>query len=250
MSLRSRIRCLRAAIGTVGMMLLWSLVLAPVFGDLTVPARGTRASDIYWWVTLLDVIPTLFLTFLVADATLYSRTFISRLTQISTVWPDPTFAKFSRLYGLPRTALADWIDLQYLAKRTRCTTQLIYFPFLSLTVLVLSRSHLFDDFSMPWTLPASQAISTAAIVGSVLAYRLAAENARKAARDHLTAKIVAAQGDAKKAAQLESISNEIESLREGAFAPLTSQPIVKAVLLPLVTYGGAWLAHIYGLPGT
>jgi hypothetical protein len=103
---------------------------------------------------------------------------------------------------------------------------------------------------MPWTLPASQAISTAAIVGSVLAYRLAAENARKAARDHLTAKIVAAQGDAKKAAQLESISNEIESLREGAFAPLTSQPIVKAVLLPLVTYGGAWLAHIYGLPGT
>jgi hypothetical protein len=46
------------------------------------------------------------------------------------------------------------------------------------------------------------------------------------------------------------ILNEIESLREGAFAPLTSQPIVKAVLLPLVTYGGAWLAHIYGLPGT
>jgi len=43
---------------------------------------------------------------------------------------------------------------------------------------------------------------------------------------------------------------QMQDLREGAFAPLTSQPAVKAVLLPLVTYGGAWLAHIYGLPGT
>lgn len=250
LSLRSRIRCLRAALATVVMILLWSLVLAPLFGDLTVPARGTRAREIYWWVTLLDVMPTLFLTFLVADATLYSRTFISRLTQISTVWPDPTFAKFARRYCLSRNALADWIDLQYLAKRTECITQLIYFPFLSLTVLFLSRSHLFDDFSMPWTLPASQAISVAVIIVSVLAYRLAAENARRAARNHLTAKIVAARGDEKKVGRLERILTEIESLREGAFAPLTSQPIVKAVLLPLVTYGGAWLAHIYGLPGT
>ncbi len=88
------------------------------------------------------------------------------------------------------------------------------------------------------------------IIASVLAYRLAAENARKAARDHLTAKIVAARGDEKRVGRLERILNEIESLREGAFVPLTSQPIVKAVLLPLVTYGGAWLAHIYGLPGT
>ena len=250
LSLRSGTHCLRAAVGTLGMILLWSLVLAPVFGDLSVPARGTRAREIYSWVTLLDVMPTLFLTFLVADATLYSRTFISRLTQISTVWPDQTFDKFARRYGLPRGALADWIDLQYLAKRTQCITQLIYLPFLSLAVMILARNHLFDDFSMPWTLPASQAISVAVIIASVLAYRLAAENARKAARNHLTAKIVAAQGDEKKVGQLERILNEIEGLREGAFAPLTSQPIVKAVLLPLVTYGGAWLAHSYGLPGT
>ena len=250
LSLRSGTHCLRAAVGTLGMILLWSLVLAPVFGDLSVPARGTRAREIYSWVTLLDVMPTLFLTFLVADATLYSRTFISRLTQISTVWPDQTFDKFARRYGLPRGALADWIDLQYLAKRTQCITQLIYLPFLSLAVMILARNHLFDDFSMPWTLPASQAISVAVIIASVLAYRLAAENARKAARNHLTAKIVAAQGDEKKVDQLERILNEIEGLREGAFAPLTSQPIVKAVLLPLVTYGGAWLAHSYGLPGT
>jgi hypothetical protein len=116
--------------------------------------------------------------------------------------------------------------------------------------MILARNHLFDDFPISWTAVAAQVIAFAVIVGSVLSYRSAAENARKAARDHLTTRIVTAQGDEKKVGQLERILTEIESLREGAFAPLTSQPIVKAVLLPLVTYGGAWLAHSYGLPGT
>jgi hypothetical protein len=250
-SLRWWVRCMRAGIATVFMMLvIWPLILVPVFGRLTVPVRGVRAGEIYSWVTLFNVITTLFLTFLIVDATLYSRKFISRLTRISTVWPDQTFAKFARRYGLPRGALADWIDLQYLAKRTRCVTRLIYLPFISLTVMIMGRSRLFDDFPTSWTALAAQAISITLIVGSVLSYRLAAENARKTARNNLTAKIVAAQGASGTASQLQLLLNEIESLKEGAFAPLTSQPIVKAVLLPLVTYGGAWLAHIYGLPGT
>ena len=88
------------------------------------------------------------------------------------------------------------------------------------------------------------------IVGSVHPYRSAAESARRAAREHLTASIVAAKGDEKKIGQLERMLNEITNLKEGAFAALTSQPIVKAVLLPVVTYGGTWLAHLYGMPGT
>jgi hypothetical protein len=233
------------------MILLSIWILAPVFGDVgVVPARGVRAHTLYLLTVTIDVLTTLFLTFLVADATAHSCTFISRLTKISTKWPPETIAKFKQQFGLEGDGLADWLDMKYIAIRTGFITQLIYLPFLALTVLFLSRNHLFDDFSMPWTLAALQALSIAVVIGPVLAYRSAAENARKAAREHLTAKIIAAQGVRKTAAQLERMLNEIESLREGAFAPLTSQPIVKAVLLPLVTYGGAWLAHIYGLPGT
>jgi hypothetical protein len=38
-------------------------------------------------------------------------------------------------------------------------------------------------------------------------------------------------------------------MQDGAFAPPLSQPIVKAVLLPLVSYGGSWLVQLYALPG-
>jgi hypothetical protein len=84
--LKWEIRCLRALVGTLLMMAVWFLILVPVFGDLTAPARGQRAQVIYCFATLFDVMPTLFLTFLVVDATLLSRKFISRLTQIGTVW--------------------------------------------------------------------------------------------------------------------------------------------------------------------
>ena len=43
---------------------------------------------------------------------------------------------------------------------------------------------------------------------------------------------------------------QIKNLNDGAFAPWSSQPLVKAVLLPLISYGGTALVHLYALPGT
>jgi len=48
---------------------------------------------------------------------------------------------------------------------------------------------------------------------------------------------------------LEKLLAKMQELREGAFARWTSQPVVGAVLLPLITYGGTWLLHLYALPG-
>ena len=118
------IRCLRALAATLVMMALWLLILVPVFGDPTAPARGQRARIIYFLATLFDVMPSLFLTFLVVDATLLSRKFISRLTQLSTVRPYGTAAKFNQRFCLWGEAIADWIDMQYLARRTQCITGL------------------------------------------------------------------------------------------------------------------------------
>src|SRR5215472_2949580 len=70
-----------------------------------------------------------------------------------------TIGKFGGQLGLSDFDLADWIDMQFLAKRTRCITNLIYFPFVALAFLVLSRSPLFDDFVTPWTIVITQALS-------------------------------------------------------------------------------------------
>ena len=46
-------------------------------------------------------------------------------------------------------------------------------------------------------------------------------------------------------AALEKLISRVETLQEGAFAPITRQPVVRALLLPLGTYGGtAFLEHV------
>jgi hypothetical protein len=247
-----KMRCLRALVWTLLLALLWQWVLVPIFGNPSVMVRGERVRKIYDAITIPDVYATLFLTFLVADATLYSRSFIIRLTAIATKWPSATVAGLKERFNLKHNDdLADWLDMQYLARRTKCINTLIYLPFMALALLIISRSHIFDDFYNPWTLPVAQTISLIVVIASVYAYRSAAEAARTVACEHLNKRIVAATGagDQARASQLQMLLDEVKNLSEGAFAPWASQPIVKAVLLPLLTYGGTLLVHVYALPG-
>jgi hypothetical protein len=244
-------RCIRASIGTVAMFALWQ-ILVPIFGEPYVPARGPLVREIYLLVTTIEVVLTLFLIFVVADAGLFSRGFIKRLTAIKTQWPQETVQKFTSQFNLPSPDLADWIDMHYLATRTRCITRLIYLPFIALAVLLISRSPLFDGFRTTWTLVIVQTLSAAVVIGSFVLLRTAAEQARAVARDHMTAAIIAAKASGRNhhlAVQLEKLLSEIDGLNDGAFAPWSSQPLVKAVLLPLLTYGGTMLLHLYALPG-
>ena len=104
---------------------------------------------------------------------------------------------------------------------------------------------------MPWPLVVTYAAILCIIIGPVIAYRATAEKARRVACRHLSNRIIAAKGRGADATaeQLEKLLAEMQELREGAFAPWTSQPVVRAVLLPLLTYGGTLLLHLYALPG-
>jgi hypothetical protein len=68
---------------------------------------------------------------------------------------------------------------------------------------------------------------------------------------HLADRIIAAKGKGRDATagQFEKLLADTEELQEGAFAPRGSQPLVRALLLPLLTYGGTMLVHLYALPG-
>jgi hypothetical protein len=246
-------RCLRAVLGTTLMMLLVGGTLALIFGaQMFDPARGGRAHSLFDRISEFEVFTNLFLTFLVADAALYSRAFIKRLTKISTHWPDLTLEQYGLRFRLNDAHdLADWIDIRFLAERTGSVTRLVYFPFLTWAVLIFSRSPLLDNFSTPLALVLAQAAGLAVIIGAMLGYRSTAEYARRVACRHIMNRIVAAKGRGADATaeQLDQLLTDMRELREGAFAPWSSQPIVRAVLLPLLTYGGGVLVHLYALPG-
>ena len=161
--------------------------------------------------------------------------------------------KYRIKYHLSSTySLCDRIDLEFLAQRTAAITNLVYFPFIVWAVLIFSHSRLFDDFYMPWALIIMYALPVCILLGAVVAYRWSAEKARRVACRHVANRLIAAKGRGAVATaeQLEKLLADMQDLREGAFAPWASQPVVRAVLLPLVTYGGGWLVHLYALPGT
>jgi hypothetical protein len=237
---QKRWRLARAAIAALAMVGLWYL-LAKIFGDPNVPARGIFARYIYRGVTFIDVLVTLLVIFLVVDATLFSRSVVDRLTAVKSFWP--------KVSHLDRGDLQDWFDIRFIAHRTRCITQLIYFPFIMLALLIVSRSPIFDDYAFTPTLVIGQLIILTIIIGSVASLRNAAEQARKTALEHLSEKRLANHDKPETVSELDSLSTQIRDMQDGAFAPPLSQPIVKAVLLPLVTYGGTWLVQIYAMPG-
>jgi hypothetical protein len=247
-------RLIRAAVGTLLVLIVW-WILVEIFGQPQISARGPLARGIFIAVTCVNMLTTVFLIFLVSDALIYLRTVIKRLTAVRIHYDQKTLGKFEQDIGLldKDGHLDDWIDIQFLWRRTRCVNQLVYFPFLAFTVLIGSQNVFFDNFTFDPALVTLEAVSLAVIIASVLGLRWAAEDARSAACEQLTSRIISAKGrrgvEDAIAGQLELVLSRIQHLREGAFAPLSSQPIVRAVLLPLLTYGGTVLLHAYALPG-
>src|ERR1700722_5966343 len=168
------------------------------------------------------------------------------------VWPEDTKKRFSERVGLAPIELEHWINLVFISKRTKCITTLIYFPFIIVALVIVSRSGLFANYapSLPEILV--MALGLLVVTGSAIALRQAAEESRRKAHRRLNDQIMRArqsQTGEHRATQLELLSHRVEELNEGALTPFTQQPLLRAMLLPLGSFGGTALAEYLLLPG-
>jgi hypothetical protein len=244
-------RLYRVAAVTLAMVLIW-VSLSLVFGIPPVPARG----EVSWWsyVTVTGFLGlfTLVLIALVADATLLTWRAVKAFRTEKEVWPEKTLQQFSHRLGLPTTVLDDWIDLVFVSKRTKCTTTLIYFPFLIIALHVASRSPLFANYHLNIAEVFTVSLGVLIVIGCAVALRQSAEASRAKARRRLADQLIVArkaQDGGRLAAQLEMLLKRVEELHEGAFSPLSQQPLVRAMLLPLGSLGGTALLEYLLLPG-
>jgi hypothetical protein len=181
--------------------------------------------------------------FFVVDATLLSVLFVRGLRLHQANWPERTLQQFRARTGVPAVYLDDWIDLQFIARRTRCVGALVYYPFIVLSLMLLARSPFFDDWYTPPSVTVLATLSFAIVLGCAWALRHSAESSRRLALDHLSDAILRAKGadSGPLVGQLEALQARIEQLRDGAFAPYSQQPLLKALLLPFLTIGGSSL---------
>jgi hypothetical protein len=125
--------------------------------------------------------------------------------------------------------------------------RLIYYPFVVLLVLVVAQNPLFDNWH--WNTPLALMALFSAGVAVVCAVLLqgAAKHARSRALTTLDELLHAPADRVDKATreQFTRIRAEIEGTNTGAFAGFSQNPVVGAVLLPLM--GGGGLAALEAL---
>jgi hypothetical protein len=133
---------------------------------------------------------------------------------------------------LTEEELSAYHEIFFVAQRTKVVAPLIWYPLLVLTLLVVARSSLFDNWTWPPGLMLIIGITAAWALGSAVLLRRAAEHLRETALNDLRRfRLLGQESDVKRRTFDELIA-EIRDLKTGAFAPLSDQPFVQAVLFP------------------
>lgn len=230
----------------------WMLVAAlgqPEF----VPLRGPHSRDINGVLGLCTLVSMYALLFFVVDATVFCVSFVRYLRLHDHTWPQVTLDIFTQRLDIPPELLDHWIDLDFIRVRTRCVSQLVYYPFIVLSLALLSRNAAFDDWNMTLGAGAAMALCVLIMLGCAWALRHMAEKSRRLATKAVDDALMRAQGehfrptDRPLVAQLERLRKRIAELDEGAFAPYSQQPLLRAVLLPFAALGGSTLLDYMAL---
>ena len=241
------------ALSTIGLVALEAVLYKSLvgtnalFGTL-IGANSLNHGSAKWiesFISLWSLVFMLFLIIWVADALMLSRGFIKDVTKLDPLWPERATRKVWCELQIPADQARLWLDLELIAQRTAWVASLIWYPSLVIVAMIVAAVTVeFGQFGYADN-PVAIIGSTALVVVAALMLRRAAESLREAVRQKLDdARLFALSPSAITGAslpQLDAMLKRVDDLAEGAFAPLSTQPFVRAVLIPLLTYGASAL---------
>ncbi len=212
------------------------------------PIRGDLLQHLEMPLLLGSVFAYLFGTLWMIDTAVLCSWFIRRLSRAPTRYPEATLGKFLRERALDDDSLVgEWIDLQWIADLTEPIGKLVYWPFLALLLMIVSRNPWLDHWTWHWPLVITFIINMGLAAASYIILQRAASRAREIGVEALKTKLnekhreAAASVAEHESNQAELLLQEINDLRRGAFAPLSKNPLVGALL---VNSSGAILVEI------
>ncbi len=201
------------------------------------PARGDMAFNIDTFVFYLAGVGLLLLSFYVVDAIQLNSNFIRMFGREVTKWGRGVVDRSHLSPPLTEKELSAYNELFFVAQRTQAVAPLIWYPLLVLTLIVVARASLFDNWTWPASLVLIYAITAAWALGSAILLRRAAEQLRGTALNDLRRFRLLGRDVEAKRQMFDQLISEIRDLKTGAFAPLTDQPFIRAVLFPGAAVG-------------
>jgi hypothetical protein len=203
------------------------------------------------------LIPYIFLIFLVSDITRLSSRFITLLSKYSIVWPTSVLEKCCTKYGLNKKVATEKLNLDLIVTRSKVVDELIFLPFIILTLIILSRSSYFDRWHMPLELAFVLVFGACFALGSAIRLRKTAQKARKQTlkklnkmyhqqlynevEDNMNEKGDFGINIKNMSSRIKNVIDDIENISSGPFLPIAQHPILSAVAMPFGGMGGLYL---------
>ena len=256
--------CLRVLLGVVAVLGLIAVMLRHL-GFPTTPVRGAASTELYMFMVTPSFILMIILLVWTLDRVALCSLFLRRLYGSQGVaklsgWSTETQNRICGCDTNPPAqpagarpapddadAVQSYIDLRLSARISRFVGGIIAFPFVLCLMLIVARARYFDNWGMTLGFLAIILMILLLVTLGAFTLRHNAERIRRYTVEQLEALEVRmraehyrarAQTTKEQVALMKSIAM---NLKEGAFAPLASQPIVRAILLP---FGGAGLVNL------
>jgi len=220
-----------------GLYCIFAFTMLHLFPQPPPPARGHVTFQIDKIVFYLAGVGLLLLSFYVVDAIQLNSNFIRMFGREVTKWGRGVVDRSHRSPPLTEKELSAYHEIFFVAQRTQAVAPLVWYPLLVLTLLVVARSSFFDNWTWPPILVLIFAITAAWALGSAILLRRAAEQLRETALNDLRRFRLTSQESEAKRQTFDELMAEIRNLKMGAFAPLTDQPFIRAVLFPGAALG-------------
>ena len=200
-------------------------------------ARGDLAFTIDEVVFDLAGVGLLLLSFYVVDAIQLNSNFIRMFGREVTKWSREVVKQSHRKPPLTEKELSAYNEIFFVAQRTQVVAPLIWYPLLVLTLIILARASLFDNWTWPPALVFIYAITGAWALGSAILLRRGAEQLRETALNDLRRFRLLGQESEAKRQTFDELMAEIRNLKTAAFAPMTDQPFIRAIPFPGAALG-------------
>ncbi|MCB1986483.1 MAG: hypothetical protein H6936_12095 [Burkholderiales bacterium] len=215
----------------------------------SIPARGEASSNINKLILRVVVLLYLALIFIIADITHLSSHFIMLLKTEDVIWPKEILDTYIKKYGTSENeGLAkNKLKMDLISRLAGDVNSFIYYPFIILFLLILSRSHYFDNWHYTPLLFMIISFTAVIAVGSAIRLRSAAINARDDFLEKLNFcywQSIAHDAQQKNGEMhhgIRLLTEEIKNLNSGPFQPIERHPIVLSLLMPLGSVGGLFL---------
>jgi len=240
-------RILRVFVSTLAFMVIGMLLIRELNGAPYVPVRSEHMRNLDKMIIIGGaVLPFVVLLFTALDASRLASTFMNALNLPVTQWPEYEQGEFKRLkdLGLRPEDYSEYLDVQLSADLTQRLGHMVYFPFIPVFLIMLSRISYFDDWTLPWELMLIVTVSLIYTAYCALQLHKAAIRVKANALRHLNNQKLAVVKQASTAdaddaekdageqhiAQIDFLIEELGKLHTGAFRPWYEQPLIKALL--------------------